>query len=618
MPTFIVTSPDGRKLRVTAPEGATQEDAIAYAQQQFSAEPAESGRDRLKRENPGEYDPASPEYQAKYGVMSGMNTGQRMAAGAGKFLADSWRGIKQVGAGIADNIAPSKNLSGLITGVDDSRSGRIQREIDEAAQRDAPLMATTSGKVGNVLGGAAFSAPAMLIPGAQGLAGAALTGAAMGAVQPVQTGGSRTANTLFGAGGGAAGYGASRLIGNLAGRIRPGGSSASSTATASATPGVANSGASVTGSVNLSARGGPSMGTVGPDPSAGLNQAMRRAMEAGDNLGFRTTPGQATGSRALQQMEARLESQPLTSGPFNTLKAGNQSNMNRIFARALGESSDVLDDATVGKFLARADRVYADVADDTARVVDPNAFLTKLQQVEADADGLIPGGIAQHPLVQRLISFAEKGEVTGKQAQALRSQIGKAAQQQMTGQQGNRELGKALFDAQDIADDWIEQGLSGKRLADFNAIRQQYRNYRLMTKSGAINPSSGNVSGAKFANTLQRADERGFLAGGNQSDLYNAARFGQAFRPIVGDSGTATRMPQGFFEMTTSVPLNVAARAYASSPAVNLALRTQAASRAAGSAIRPAVQPLFKPLSYVSPYALPGAGGLLGTYAAGQ
>lgn len=591
MPAYLVTAPDGRKLRVTAPEGATQEDAIAYAQSQFSAQPAPD----LKVQNPAEYDPSSKEYQSKYGATSGMNVGQKMAAGAGKFLYDTARGVGQ--------------MMGL----------RSQEQIDQAAQLDAPLMQTASGKAGNILGGAAFSAPAMLIPGAQGLVGATLTGAALGMTQPVQTGGSRTANTLFGGAGGAAGYGASKLIGNIAGRV--GGKTASNSAasaSAQATPGVASSGASVTGSVNLTARGGPSMGQVGPDPSAGLNESMRRAMDAGKGLGLRTTPGQATGSRALQQMEARLESQPLTSGPFNTLKAGNQSTINRVFAKALGETSDVLDDATVGKFLARADKVYKDVADDAARQVDPGDFLTRLSNVEAEYDGLIPGGITQHPLVQQLFSFAEKGQITGKQAHHLRSQLGKAAQQQMSSTSGNRELGKALFDAQDIADDWLAQGLSGKRLESLNAVRQQYRNFRLMTKSGAINPATGNVSGAKFANTLQRADERGYLAGGNQSDLYNASRFAQAFRPLVGDSGTATRSPQGVFEMAASVPLNVAARAYASSPAVNMALRAQAASQAAGNAIRPAVQPLFKPLSYVSPYALPGAGGLLGTYAAGQ
>ena len=93
MPTFLVTAPDGRKLRVTAPEGATQQEAIAYAQQQFSAQPVERVRDRLKRENPAEYDSASKEFQAKYGPTAGMDAGQRFDAGAGKFLADAWRGI---------------------------------------------------------------------------------------------------------------------------------------------------------------------------------------------------------------------------------------------------------------------------------------------------------------------------------------------------------------------------------------------------------------------------------------------------------------------------------------------------------------------------------------------
>src|SRR5690606_32142009 len=39
MPNYIVTSPDGKKFRVTAPEGATQEQILAYAQSQFSQAP---------------------------------------------------------------------------------------------------------------------------------------------------------------------------------------------------------------------------------------------------------------------------------------------------------------------------------------------------------------------------------------------------------------------------------------------------------------------------------------------------------------------------------------------------------------------------------------------------
>ena len=37
MPTYEVRSPDGTAYRVNAPEGATQEDAIAYVQKNFTA-----------------------------------------------------------------------------------------------------------------------------------------------------------------------------------------------------------------------------------------------------------------------------------------------------------------------------------------------------------------------------------------------------------------------------------------------------------------------------------------------------------------------------------------------------------------------------------------------------
>src|SRR5687768_7557952 len=42
-----------------------------------------------------EYDSTSPEWQAKYGTTSGMSTFQKTAAGAGKFLADLYRGAPQ-------------------------------------------------------------------------------------------------------------------------------------------------------------------------------------------------------------------------------------------------------------------------------------------------------------------------------------------------------------------------------------------------------------------------------------------------------------------------------------------------------------------------------------------
>lgn len=49
MPTYVVTAPDGKEYEITAPEGATQEQALAYAQQNYS-KPAEKPQRSLVEE----------------------------------------------------------------------------------------------------------------------------------------------------------------------------------------------------------------------------------------------------------------------------------------------------------------------------------------------------------------------------------------------------------------------------------------------------------------------------------------------------------------------------------------------------------------------------------------
>jgi hypothetical protein len=65
--------------------------------------------------------------------------------------------------------------------------------------------------------------------------------------------------------------------------------------------------------------------------------------------------------------------------------------------------------------------------------------------------------------------------------------------------------------------------------------------------------------------------------------MYEAARFAQAFRPIVGDSGTATRMMEITpLNMLLSMPTNIAASAYTSAPAIATARRMQSGLVPAG------------------------------------
>ena len=137
---------------------------------------------------------------AEYDPTEGMSTADKFFAGAGKAITDVGRGVGQ----LARDVMPTRaaDALGLPT----------QADIDEAKRLDAPLMRTTAGTVGNVTGNVAAALPAMFIPGAQGLGGAAATGAVMGLTQPVASDESRLKNVAMGAGAGAAGVVAGRVL----------------------------------------------------------------------------------------------------------------------------------------------------------------------------------------------------------------------------------------------------------------------------------------------------------------------------------------------------------------------------------------------------------------------
>lgn len=407
----------------------------------------------------------------------------------------------------------------------------------------------------------------------------------------------------------------------LAPPVRPGSnSSASASASASATPGIASVDNAISVSPTVAARGGGyNFGYVGDDAVTGLSQGQKAAAKAGKELGMRLTPGQATGSKLLQRLEAKLESQPMTAGPFDRIKDINQKTLNRTWAKAIGENVDDLSSDTLAKANERIGKVFEDVRDDVTRQIDPSDFVQRMQGLNDEFEAIAPQ-IWKHPLVARLVSHAESGGATGKDLGNLTSKLGREANKHMTSPNGDRELGQALFKVKDYVDDLVEAGLSGGRKADYQVARKEYRNLMLLTsRVNTVNPSSGNVNGVSLANLLQTKDKKGFLFGKNQGDAYNAVRFAQAFKPIVGDSGTATRMPlPGTLDLLLQAPLNIATRAYTSSPAVTAATKVQAGANAVGNAAAPYVQGAGQATGVTSPLGLllgaQSATGLLDDY----
>lgn len=295
----------------------------------------------------------------------------------------------------------------------------------------------------------------------------------------------------------------------------------------------------------------------------GLTETQQRALEDGKSVGMKVTPGQAAGSKSLQQVEARLESHPSTSPPAFAIKDNNQVTLNRAWAKAIGENADAVDSTVMARASDRLGEVFNSVRDARPRPIDATKFTDKLAGIESDFEGLIPSGISQHPLVSRLADFAAAGEATGEQLGSISSKLGRAASKQMTSANGDRELGMALYRVKDYVDDLVASGLSQEEQAAYATARQQYRSLMQLTaRVGNVNSTTGNVSGANMANYLQQTDRGGFMRGQNTSDAYKATRFAQAFKPIVGDSGTASRSSQGLIESTLTVPARIGSKIY--------------------------------------------------------
>jgi hypothetical protein len=454
-------------------------------------------------------------------IETGLKTPQwldRGLAGMGKAFADTAEGVAQLADRPLDVLSPRKpTLTSLVTGAPQSRVDQRRQAIEETRRRDAPLMDTTAGTVGNLLGNTAIVAA---VPGGSTLGGAAGIGAGLGFLQPSTGDGETLMNTALGAAGGAGG----RQLANMIGRAaqRPG---------------------------NL------------------LTQGQRDAAAAGQALGMRLPPGKASGSAPLQKIEAALEANPITSGGFDALKEGNQRVLNRAAAKAIGENADEVSTAVLSRAEARMGRVFDSVADKTPVPLDPQTFGGRLRQLAQESEGLIGqnGRLDDNALIQRLDGFINtNGGATREQLRALSSKLGKAARSNMTSPNGDRELGAALLGAQEIVEDAIEGSLSKAQRAAYGEARGQYRNLMQLLSGKAVNEASGNVNARSLASVLQK-DRQGYRMGRTQSDLNDATRFVQAFPDIVGNSGTATRS-MGPTDYVMGLPGNLLTRAYLSAP----------------------------------------------------
>lgn len=443
---------------------------------QMDAAPAKS----RKALDPSEYDPSSPEYQAKYGATSGMTWGDKFSAGVGKSLVDTGRGIAQLGAMAADAVLPrAPSMSQLVTGEDPSYSAAVQRNIDEAAARDAPLMETGGGVTGNILGQVAqFAVPAGYIARGGKLAArvgrSALFGGAVANTQPVATGQSRALNTALGAGGGAAGEGLAAGVGKLA-------------------------------------QGAASK------VSAETKKLAERARE----LGIPLRAEQVTGSRPLAGVSAALDTIPFSGrdASRNVQRAA----WNRALSRTVGQSDTNLTTAVKNAEEALGAKYDSVLRSNSVKVDD--AFQSQLDEALQSARSELPE--AQFSVIAKqvdeiLSKVGSEGAIEGQAAYNIKRVLDRIGRSKEPYAYHARQLKDALIGA-------LDRSLPPEVAKAFTKTRGQYAN--LIALRGALRAGAeGTVTPAKLATLKVRGD------------LKELADIGATFlvEPF-GNSGTANR-----------------------------------------------------------------------------
>ena len=431
-----------------------------------------------------------------------LDTGIGMPQGVNRFLTGAGKAFSDVGLG-------ARQLMGSAS-TDDAA---------ETRRHDAPLMDTGAGLAGNLAGNLAIAAPTIAIPGANTYTGSAAIGSALGVLQPAESTRDRVVSGGIGAAGGMAG----KALGSLLSRA------------------------------------------VSP-PASTLTQGQQDALAIAKRLGFQTTPAQQTGNKALGKMEAALSSHPESSAPFDAIGSANSRTLGTIAAKAIGEDSDNLSSTVLGQANQRLGKVFDSVADSTPVPLDPQTYGVQLAKVLKDSEGMIGqnGSLADNGLIKRLDGFVnDQGGATREQLRDLSSKMGKAARSNLTSATGDRELGSSLLDAQDVVEKAITGSLSGAQKAEYADARNQYKTLMQLTaKNTVTNPSNGEVNPKALASLLMSKDKSGFTFGNNGSDLYDAARFSQAFPEAVGNSGTATRSLPSLTQIPVRLVAALGSRVY--------------------------------------------------------
>lgn len=508
MPTFRITSPDGRVFNVTGPEGSTAEQALEKVKAQ-AGEPAAPPADER------------PELQ------------QRMTNLAGGAI----RGAGSIGATLMAPIDIARDaLAGKGLTLESNRQRR--QGMDSALQGlgiDTDSAAYGAGKLGGEIAGTlgaggAIANVAGAVPG--------VAAAAPNVLQAIRTSGMSGGNALTRAAGGAVTGGAA------AGLVDP----------ESAGMGAMIGGAAP-GALQLAGKVGNKVGGVirGPQVAPDLAAAAGKAQAAG----YVIPPTQvkpSLGNRMLEGFAGKITTAQNAS-------ARNQAVTNKVAAQAIGLPADVKLTPDVLKSVRdQAGQAYQAIGQ--AGVIQPGAAYTtaldKIASPHLTAAAGFPSAKVS-PVVE-LVDSLRSTAFDSASAVAKIKELRSAADDAFRA--GNTDVARASRAASTALEDAIEAHLTQSGATD---LLTQFRDARqLIAKTysveKAMNPATGSIDARKLGQQLAKGKP---LSGGLREAGEFGLRFPKAAQAIEGMGSLPQTSPldwaaMGTISAATSNPLMMA------------------------------------------------------------
>lgn len=273
----------------------------------------------------------------------------------------------------------------------------------------------------------------------------------------------------------------------------------------------------------------PGVNTIGGGTALGAALGAFQPTQPGEsrllNTGLGATLG--GGSQALGAGLGRWA----TNRAAQPFLGWNQSTGNRAAAQAVGSSSARLDQPAIAEASERLGNIFDAARSPQVIVPIGTPTASMIAQTANGLEGASRRAFNRNGSVQNLTDYLRVNQrsATAQQLGSVSTRLGQQANSLMTSQGGDRDLGRALFTVKDHVDDLIGNSIPDATLqADYAAARPQYRMLTTLTnRPQLLNSVTGDVNLQNFGKYLQKSDKAGYTRGGNQTPIYNAARYGQ-------------------------------------------------------------------------------------------